>query len=202
MTPNAGHPSLLPLRRLLYPPGEMRARMVRAKKPLPAKLFVSLRMETPEIFTELLEALVANYGESDLRSPTHESLVLPGGSERPVQVKLLSFETLIDPGRLARIKPTTDRVERELKPRGKRGARPPVTIQPGYVTSAKIVTASRRNAAHRIYLGRGVYGEITMAHLQGAFHPHPWTQPHYRAAEVVEFFRTARERYLEQIQLA
>ena len=176
--------------------------MARIQKALPVKLFLGLEIKSPEILGEVLEALVAKYGDLDLRSPSFE---IPPASEKSSGAfprKLLSFDTLTDPGRLARIKRSTDRVERELSPRRRRAAEPPVRIAPGYIDSAKVVLASQKNAPHRVYLGRGVYGEVTLVFQDGVFRPHPWTLPEYQAEASIHFFAGAHERYLDQIQLA
>ncbi|MCZ6690744.1 MAG: DUF4416 family protein [Planctomycetota bacterium] len=176
--------------------------MARTQKALPVKLFLGLRIASPEILKEVSEALAAKYGDIDLSTATFDS-VPPPESEGPIyERKFLSFESLIDPGRLSRIKLATDRVERELKPRRKLASPGPVLIEPGYVSSAKVVLGSRRNAVHRVYIGRGVYGEVTLALHDGAFLPNLWAPPDYRQEVAIRFFGDSHQRYLDQIQLA
>ena len=109
--------------------------MVRIKRALPAKLFVGLLTGLPEILAEVIEALVAKYGEVDSQSETFETLPPGDAPEGSLTRKFLSFDTLVDPGRLARIKRATDRMERELSPRRTRTR--VVTLDPGMITSAR-----------------------------------------------------------------
>ncbi|MFN3467301.1 MAG: DUF4416 family protein, partial [Candidatus Brocadiales bacterium] len=51
------------------------------------------------------------------------------------------------------------------------GANPgrPVNIDPGYLTSSKLVLASTNDYSHRIYLKKGIYAEVTLRYVKGAF---------------------------------
>jgi hypothetical protein len=69
-----------------------------------------------------------------------------------------------------------------------------VNIDPGYVSLAKVVLASTKDFSHRIYVGNGIYEEVTL-HYQRAsdrFEPWPWTYPDYCTAEANDFFMNVR----------
>lgn len=176
--------------------------MARPKKALPAKLFLGLLTESPEILEEVSEALAAKYGDIDLESPTFDTANPLEEEGKTLRRRFISVEPLIDPGRLARVKQATNRVERELKPRPNRPGIAPVRIEPGYVTSANVILSCGRNEAHRVYLGRGVFAEVTLVFQDGVYQPNPWTDRDYQCVRAVDFFLQVRERYLGQIQLA
>ncbi len=52
--------------------------------------------------------------------------------------------------------------------------------------------ATTKDHAHRIYLGRGIYAEVTLTFLKGAFEPMPWTYPDYRTEAYRRFFEQVR----------
>src|SRR5262245_48125792 len=76
--------------------------------------------------------------------------------------QFLTFEQLIDPGALADIKRTTNRWEADYATQHTHAEPRPLNLDPGYVTGAKLVLASTKDHAHRIYLREGIYAELTL----------------------------------------
>jgi len=83
--------------------------------------------------------------------------------------------------------------ELEQRWRAARGRR--VNIDPGYVDLGKLVLASTKDAAHRVYLARGIYAEATLRYAAGRFLPWPYTYPDYAAPDALTFFTRVRESY-------
>jgi len=52
-------------------------------------------------------------------------------------------------------------------------------IDVGYVTGAKFVLSSRKNYSNRIYLGDGVYAEVTLRYERGDWRAMPNTYSEY-----------------------
>jgi hypothetical protein len=73
----------------------------------------------------------------------------------------------------------------------------PINLDPGCIALSKLVLATTKDQAHRIYLGRGIYAEITLTYLNGAFRPMPWTYPDYRTEPYRRFFEQVRADLLE-----
>jgi Domain of unknown function (DUF4416) len=71
----------------------------------------------------------------------------------------------------------------------------PLNLDPGYLTLAKLVLASTKDHAHRIYLGRGIYAEVTLYFKDGVWQHRDWTFPDYRRPDYQEFFSSARQYY-------
>ena len=68
-----------------------------------------------------------------------------------------------------------------------------VNIDPGLLTLHNLVLATAKGYAHRIYLGDGIYGEVTLLYQKSRFTPLPWTYPDYRMPEVMGFMSRVRE---------
>ncbi len=118
-----------------------------------------------------------------------------GGTE--VKRKFLFFEKLICPGQLADIKLTTNGIESSLSGAEKRK----VNIDPGYITPARIVLASTKDYAHRVYLQKGVYAEVTMlwSRKERTFMPHLFTYTDFRDEENVRIFSKMRDALQSQL---
>lgn len=103
------------------------------------------------------------------------------------------FERAIDPGRLAAIKLTTNFWEAEYAGASLHPEPRPLNLDPGYITLAKLVLASTKDHAHRIYLADGIYAEVTLAYRRGGWQPLEWTYPDYRRADFQAFFTRCRD---------
>jgi hypothetical protein len=110
--------------------------------------------------------------------------------------QFLAFESLIDPGRLADVKQQTNVLEQEYAATGVHPESRPLNLDPGYITPAKLVLASTKDHAHRLYLRDGIYAEITLAYRHRHWQPMEWTYPDYRREDFQEFFSRCRERVL------
>jgi hypothetical protein len=107
--------------------------------------------------------------------------------------KFVTFERLISPEELVRLKLETNALESALSSASSRR----VNLDPGYLDATKLVLASTKNQAHRLYLSQGIYAEVTLLYHHGAFHPFVYTYADYRWPETHAFLRRARTRYLE-----
>lgn len=108
--------------------------------------------------------------------------------------KFFAFAEPIDPGELVGIKLDTNRWEQEYAAAAAElHAEPrPLNLDPGYVDLGKLVLASTKDNAHRIYLGRGIYAEVTLQYTQGHWRHHRWTFADYRRDDYQRFFTECR----------
>lgn len=109
-----------------------------------------------------------------------------------------AFERLIDPGELAVIKRTTNRWEGEIAEqiRGEKGesvSSRPLNLDPGYIDLGKLILASTKDHAHRIYLSNGIFAETTLMYTQKQWRPLPWTYADYQSEGYQKFFTECRE---------
>jgi hypothetical protein len=107
-----------------------------------------------------------------------------------------AFEQRIDPAVLPDIKRQTNDWEAEYAALGRHSEPRPLNLDPGYITPAKLVLASTKDHAHRVYLRDGVYAEITLSYRQRRWQPHEWTYPDYQREDYQQFFAQCRERVL------
>ncbi len=107
--------------------------------------------------------------------------------------QFLAFQTLVDPGRLPQIKIATNEWEREFAEQFECDEPRPLNLDPGYLTLAKLVLASTKDHAHRIYLGQGIYAEVTLNYRARAWQKCPWTYPDYQREDFQAFFTQCRE---------
>lgn len=104
-----------------------------------------------------------------------------------------AFEKLIDPGELPDIKRATNDWEREYAAAYPHDEERPLNLDPGYITEPKLVLASTKDHAHRLYLRDGIYAEVTLHFQHGAWQKSPWTYPDYQRADFQAFFTACRE---------
>jgi hypothetical protein len=107
--------------------------------------------------------------------------------------QFLACERPIDPGELAGIKRRTNEWEAEYAALGRHTEPRPVNLDPGYVTPAKLVLASTKDHAHRIYLQHGIYAEVTLAYSRHQWQAMEWTYPDYRREDYQAYFTQCRE---------
>ncbi len=111
----------------------------------------------------------------------------------------LAFSRLVRCEQLPEIKILTNGLEENLSLTEGGQKRRRVNIDPGYLEASKLVLASTKNFSHRIYLGRGIYGEVTLQYRGNQFEPLPWTYPDYQDHRLLDFLRRARQVYMNQV---
>lgn len=169
--------------------------------PTPAKLIAGLLVFKPEENRErVLNRLETQFGPIDKVTGGHifdKSTYYEKEMGRPLFRYFISFSTLVPPDSLPGIKLKTNEIESEfLNERGGRG----VNIDPGILTLQNLVLATTKNYTHRIYLGRGIYADLTLIFQKGGYQPLPWTYPDYRVEETRDFFLAVREIYKNQMK--
>ncbi len=104
-----------------------------------------------------------------------------------------AFARLGDPAALAETKLTTNRWEQQYAASAGHPEPRPLNLDPGYLTLGKLVLASTKDFAHRIYLSRGIYAEVTLYYRHGQWQHHQWTFADYRRSDYQAFFSQVRE---------
>lgn len=109
----------------------------------------------------------------------------------------VAFAPLIHITSLAATKHTTNRLEGLwATAAGQRQA----NLDPGYLDLSKVVLASTKNHAHRLYIGAGIYAEVTLRYRQKSFQAWEWTYPDYQLPITVSFFNQLRALYQTQLR--
>jgi hypothetical protein len=124
------------------------------------------------------------FAETDYYEPT----MGPG-----IEKCFWAFERLIDPAALPALKVATNAWEAEYAKSAGHVESRPLNLDPGYLTPAKLVLASTKDHAHRIYLSRGIYAEVTLFYKDRRWQHRDWTFPDYRRADYQQFFSQCRD---------
>jgi hypothetical protein len=107
--------------------------------------------------------------------------------------ELWAFAPLVDPVTLVERKLQTNRWEEEYREQAGHPENRPLNLDPGYLTEAKLVLATTKDRDHRLYLGRGIFAEVTLSYHAQAWQTRPWTYPDYCRADYHHFFSRCRE---------
>lgn len=170
--------------------------------PPPVRLFFALMTAEAALFDRAEAALAEAYGPIDERDETFDfdafTDYYAAEFGTGLGKRLVSVEPLIDPVRLVDIKRETNELERGFARHASPDtADPPrrVNIDPGYVEPGKVVLASTKDHSHRIYVGRGIYEEVTLtwSRRTDGFEPMPWAYPDYRQPARLAFLARLRE---------
>lgn len=175
--------------------------MALIRTPKPVKLFVGMLASQAEWLDRAADELVRVWGEPDLVSETfafdwtdyYEKTMGKGLLRR-----FVTFRRLIAPDLLPVIKRGTSALEEMLAGQVVASVPRPVNLDPGYLTEAKVVLATAKDYSHRLYLGGGIYGEVTLHYTDGRWQPWPWTYPDYRSEAYLAFFAQVRRLFLVQ----
>jgi hypothetical protein len=172
------------------------------RNPIPVKFFVGVLVSDDMFISEIETRLTAQYGPID-----HRSSIIPftftNYYERDMGQSIdrlfLSFERLIEPDQLPEIKRQTNMIEADLAGL-QDSVKRPVNLDPGYLEQAKVILASTKNFYHRIYLGKGIFGELTMQFKNNAYEFFPWTYPDFQSKAYQEFFLRLRQIYRAKLR--
>lgn len=163
--------------------------------------------------TELLDwacqQLTNRYGKIALASPDlnfDQTKFYENEMGSQLIKRFVAFEKLVDPSCLPAIKLQTNQLEIEPESgynasgRDNKTPRRSINIDPGYLTEAKLVLMTTKDRDHRIYLGQGIYGEITLYYQRDGWKSSRWTYPDYCMPEVIDFLMECRHLIRQQYQ--
>ena len=174
--------------------------MSQPQPPHLAKLIISLIMRPRELIGPVAGDLTDLFGAIDMVSPwfdfTYTHYYVPEMGT-PLFRRLLVFKTLIRQRDLADIKLQTNAVEHRYGRHDRRN----VNIDPGYLLRERFVLATGKNFAHRIYIGKGIYADLTLIYRKGAFEPLAWTYPDYADRPMRAYLELVRRKYVEDLKV-
>ncbi|WP_373500864.1 DUF4416 family protein [Desulfococcus sp.] len=164
------------------------------RPPAPAKLVVGLVMKERSLIRPLTEILVSRFGPLDMVSAWMRfdfTSYYAAEMGSPLFRRMLTFKELIAQDRLPEIKTATNGIETGFAEAGRRR----VNIDPGYLLLERFVLASGKNFTHRIYIGQGIYADLTLLFTRGGFETLPWTYPDYADPGMTAHLHQIRRRY-------
>ena len=173
------------------------------KEPNPVKLVIGVLAANYQCLHNAADMLTDKFGNADFTSDVWQfdkTDYYKDQTGTRILRQFISFDKLIDPGRLAKIKLRTNKLEQKLAKALRVPLPRPVNLDPGIIEPSKLVLATTKNYSHRIYIGRKMYAEVTLIFDKGRWHPLDHTYPDYRQQCYFDFFDKVRVRLLEQLK--
>lgn len=166
-------------------------------QPNPVKLFIGVLYSDEGKLEQARRRLVSLYGRTDYQSEPLP-FIITKYYEKEMKGEIyrlfLSCGPLISPEEIVRIKLRTNQLEGELALNGKRK----VNLDPGYMDYNKVVLASQKYNGQKIYLGSGIYADLTLYYEKGRYQPYPWSFPDFNSGQYNPIFLRIRELYKSQ----
>lgn len=162
----------------------------------PVKLITGVLYPDEDRWRWVEEKTASLWGEPDVISPEFPFNLTNYYDDISPRLfrRFLAFPGLRDGGLLPEWKRSACRLERESRiPRA-------VNIDPGYVDGARLVLASTKDHAHRVYVGGGIHGEVTLRYRFKKWEPFDYTFPDFASGAYDGFLTAARERWLIEMQ--
>ncbi len=138
----------------------------------PVKLIVGVLSTHPEYHRTLFSRLEERYGAIELVTDPvpfgftdYYDQEMGGNPQR----FFIVFHALVDPTELVACKLYTNGLEQEFAIDGKRM----LNLDPGILSAENLILATTKNRSHRIPLGMGIYGEVTLLYAKKAFQSFP-----------------------------
>jgi hypothetical protein len=165
-------------------------------KPKPvskAKLFTGIMYTDKKAYLSAVRELEKKLGEIESESAEYDftaftKYYVPEMGKKILK-KFLVFKKLISRDNLADIKIFTNEVENKFAKKAKRK----INLDPGYLTLHNLVLASAKDRAHKIYLKRGIYADLTLIFHKNTCEHFPHTFPDFKSEKVKEFFCNVRK---------
>ncbi|MGE3541943.1 MAG: DUF4416 family protein [Candidatus Tectimicrobiota bacterium] len=170
------------------------------RQPVNVKLFCAILLAPDIPLSEVETVLEQTYGHIILRSPALP-FTQTAYYEREMGASLtrvyVAFALCVPPDALATIKHTTNRLETYWTTSQEQRR---INLDPGYLDLGKVVLATTKDHSHRVYIGDGMFAEVTLRYKHNSFQPWEWTYPDYRLPSTLAFFHQLRAIYKRQLQ--
>ena len=166
--------------------------MARIQLPAPGRLIISFIYSSLDALTDALTEVERRFGPVQ-----YETLDIPctevsryreemGGD---LTRRFFSFEREVECDQLIACKKICHKIESRYGDQVDDTTFRTVNMDPGLMTPENLVVASHREANHRVYLGDGVYADLTLVWSQGRFVRLPWTPEDYCHDEAIDLFQ-------------
>ena len=173
--------------------------MSRLKEPLPAKVVMSIFAREETIIQEARGLAQEFLGDIEFDSglmPFEFTDYYEPEFGRGLKRCFVAFSGLRPQDSLRAIKLGTWRLEYEHTVGGKRR----FNLDPGILTLERLVLATGKNYVHRIYLGSGVFADLTLIFKKGGFAGLDWTYRDYLLPQSIAFWHMVRDSYRKELK--
>jgi hypothetical protein len=161
---------------------------------VPVKLFVVTLHRDAAILESVTLELIKLFGPIDWQSedfPFDVTDYYEKEMGSKLLRKFLSFENLIMPDEIAEIKICTNELENKYRDENRRK----INLDPGYLDTYKVVLASTKFGGQKIYIGKGIYADMTLVMYKGQWEGFAWGFPDFKSRRYDEVLSKIRDLY-------
>jgi hypothetical protein len=174
--------------------------MSRPHVPPPAQLVISvLSSGLIRMWPEIERELQARWGKLDYASepfPFTQTSYYNQELGTPIMRRIVAFEALVSQEQLPDIKLRTNALEDKWRDvTGRRG----VNLDPGLLCLERFILGTGKNFTHRIYLGQGIFADLTLIFQKGGWQTLPWTFPDYAGEYIQTLLTKIRTGYKKKL---
>jgi len=173
--------------------------MLKIELPKPVKFVCGFIYRSQTDYSKTKEILAKKFGKIDFESEkinfNYTGYYYPEMG-KPLFRKFISFTQLKNPANFVQIKLFCLKLEKKFAKQNKRS----VNIDPGYLCESKLVLATTKDFSHRIYLGKGIFAEVTLFFQNGQFQGFTTTFPDYKTSLYKNIFKQIRDLYTNQLK--
>jgi len=172
--------------------------MSRLKEPKPVYLFTAIIYKPDSELSACIKTLNEELGETDFESSElsfEGTAYYESEMGKLLKRKFITFNKLIARDKLKDIKVFTNSLEEKFLETGNRT----INIDPGYIALEHVILATGKGFAHRPYLGKGVYADLTLIYRGNEYTALEWTYPDYGGAKRRSLFQTLRRKYVGKL---
>ena len=166
---------------------------------IPVKHFCAVAFSPAFDLNSIIEKIESVFGEiekkSDVYNFSEHTDYYSAEMGDNLKKLFIAFAKLKEPDFLIQYKIQSNHLEEDFLINEQRQ----VNIDPGYLTEAKIILATTKVYSHRIYMGKGIFGDLHLYFENGSFRKQYWTYPDYQQPLAIDFFNKLRIRYREQM---
>lgn len=161
------------------------------KKFPPVMLVISVLYNDKSLLSKVVEDLAITFGKIILESDPYKfdktDYYEPEMGDC-IEREWFCFTPLLDPSKLSDWKEKCISIEKKYSIDNKRN----VNIDPGYLDHGKLVLASCKTAADKIYMGRGVYANTCLRYKKGSFYGPSHSHNDFLDGRFNPFFKLAK----------
>jgi hypothetical protein len=158
------------------------------------KLFIVTLHRDLEILQSATSDMITLFGPVDWQSEDFPFDVT-NYYEKEMGTELLrrfySFQNLIMPDEIADIKIRTNELENKYS--NAKGRQ--INLDPGYLDTYKVVLASTKFGGQKIYIGQGIYADMTLVMYKGQWESFEWGFPDFKSRRYDDVLSIIRDSY-------
>lgn len=166
--------------------------MGKIKTPAKVKIFASVIFQEGVNLNAVIEDLARTLGPVEdmtqaalFTHTTYYDREMGHGLQR----FFLLFQPLVERDTLSGIKIITNEIEDAYSRNDLRT----VNIDSGYIALEHVILATTKGYAHRLYIGNGIHGDLTLMYHNGSYRALEWTYPDYAEPDTIALFNGWRE---------